>query len=86
MAARVIHWGTIRMKRFLAVLMLSPVLALSGSLAFSSPSPVATTWITQVETGSIVAGFPTTGIYMTARTDPTHIIALVRIMFMYPRA
>ena len=50
--------GTIGMRRFLAVLMLSPVLALSGSLAAGSPSPVATTWVTQVDDRFDSGGVP----------------------------
>jgi len=46
------------MKRFLAALMLSPLLALSGSLAAGSPAPVTTTWVTQTDDRFDSGGVP----------------------------
>jgi hypothetical protein len=46
------------MKRLLAVLVLSPVFALSASLADGAPPPITTTWVTQVDDQFDSGGVP----------------------------
>jgi hypothetical protein len=45
-------------KRFVAVVMLLPVLALAASSAAGTPSPVSTTWVTQVDDQFNSGGVP----------------------------
>jgi|RhiMetStandDraft_4_1073278.scaffolds.fasta_scaffold06704_2 hypothetical protein len=57
MVARFLHSG-IGMKWFLAALMLSSALTLSGSFAAGSPSPAVTTWVTQIDDRFDSGGVP----------------------------